>query len=205
MYKCSKPRYSVPIHNRIRSGDEWKKILQKEYVMNKKSCITIAKEYKCGRTTVLRWLHRLKFFVRGTADTQKGVKRSDEFCLAVSKATKGVNTWMKGRHLTDKTKKKLSIKLSGKNNPNWKGGKTPLGLRIRTSQKYLDWRLEVFKRDGFKCVGCGDSRGGNLQAHHILSFAKYPEQRLNVSNGTTLCNICHVKIHPEINLFKKII
>ncbi len=194
----------MPSHNSLRTEQEWVSLLQQEYVVNRKSCVTIAKENNCGRTTVLRWLHRLNFSVRGTAETQKGVKRSVAFCLAISQATKGLNTWMKGRHLTEETKKKLSIKLSGRNNPNWKGGRTPLGIRIRTSQKYLDWRLAVFNKDGFKCVGCGDDSSGNLQAHHILEFAKYQEQRLDISNGTTLCKTCHEKMHPEINLFKNL-
>lgn len=216
----------------------WQKMLQEEYVLNEKSCITIANEYKCGRTTVLRWLHRLGFDVRGTADVLRGKKRSPEFCKAISKATKGINTWMTGRVLSEETRKKISKanlgrKMSDKARKNmslarmgmkftkehrrkmsetrrgrfadekhwnWKGGITPKSITIRMSSEYKDWRLAVFNRDKFTCVGCGDKRGHNLQAHHIMSFAEYPELRFDIANGTTLCKKCHAKLHPELKM-----
>ncbi len=76
--------------------------------------------------------------------------------------------------------------------------KTAESQLIRTSMAYKEWRLGVYKRDGFTCVGCGDKRGGNLQAHHIISFAINDDLRLEVSNGVTLCKKCHAKMHPNI-------
>ena len=38
---------------------------------------------------------------------------------------------------------------------------------------------------------CGDNKGGKLNAHHIKSFADYPELRFEVSNGITYCEDCH--------------
>ena len=191
----------MPAHNALRTETEWRYILQKEYIAKRKSCKVVGKEYNCSGSAVRRALRRYGFKVRGTAEGLRGTKRPKEFCLAVSKGMKGVNTWMSGSCLSDTTKQKLSVALSGSKNPNWKGGKTSVGIRIRTSQKYLDWRLNVFERDGFKCVGCGDDKGGNLEAHHILHFAKNPKLRLEISNGTTLCKSCHAKMHPEVNLF----
>ncbi|MEY3429422.1 MAG: hypothetical protein RI930_249 [Pseudomonadota bacterium] len=59
------------------------------------------------------------------------------------------------------------------------------------------WRYLVFKRDGFVCQAknCFEKKG--LHAHHIKEFAKYPELRLEVSNGLTLCKSCHNKIHSK--------
>jgi 5-methylcytosine-specific restriction endonuclease McrA len=51
----------------------------------------------------------------------------------------------------------------------------------------------VFERDNYKCIWCGDSRGGNLEADHIKPWSKYPEFRYKVSNGRTLCKKCHKK------------
>ena len=51
----------------------------------------------------------------------------------------------------------------------------------------------VFKRDNFKCVLCGDKKGGNIEADHIKDFALYPELRLDINNGRTLCKSCHKK------------
>lgn len=75
--------------------------------------------------------------------------------------------------------------------PAWQGGKTPEGIRIRNSKEYAEWRKQVFERDNYTCQHCGDNTGGNLEADHIRPFAFYPELRLDVSNGRTLCRDCH--------------
>ena len=63
--------------------------------------------------------------------------------------------------------------------------------RIRKSKAYKDWRTAVFERDNYKCVLCG--KGRTICADHIKEFALYPELRLNVDNGRTLCLDCHKK------------
>ncbi len=192
----------MPAHNALKTEIEWRGILQDEYIVKRKSCKTIGEKHSCSGSAVRRALYRYGFEVRGTADGLRGIKRPNSFRLAVSKGMKGVNTWMNGRHLSIETKEKLSKMLSGENNPNWQGGKTAIRKRIRKTAKYAQWRLSVFERDGFRCVGCGDNRGGNLEAHHILHFSKYPELILDVDNGTTLCKKCHAAIHPEVNFLK---
>jgi hypothetical protein len=54
------------------------------------------------------------------------------------------------------------------------------------------WAAMVKERDG-KCTNCGDAN--DLHAHHIKPYSRYPELRLNVDNGTTLCSLCHRKHH----------
>jgi hypothetical protein len=56
---------------------------------------------------------------------------------------------------------------------------------------YWKWRYAVYERDGFTCQACGYDQGGILNAHHLNSYADYPEQRMDVSNGVTLCEKCH--------------
>ena len=63
----------------------------------------------------------------------------------------------------------------------------------RFSQRYKRWRFDVFARDSFTCQRCCDSRGGNLNAHHLKPFATHPELRFVISNGITLCDTCHKK------------
>ena len=85
---------------------------------------------------------------------------------------------------------------SGETHHNWKGGITPEVRKIRNSRKYAVWRAAVFEKDDFTCQDCGE-RGGKLEAHHIKPFSKFPELRLVVSNGKTLCVKCHKKLPNE--------
>lgn len=81
---------------------------------------------------------------------------------------------------------------AGERNGRWEGGITPDNRRLRASSEYQAWRKAVFERDGYRCVHCG-AVGGQLHADHIKPFAAYPELRLTVDNGRTLCVECHKK------------
>jgi 5-methylcytosine-specific restriction endonuclease McrA len=43
---------------------------------------------------------------------------------------------------------------------------------------------------------CGKT-GGKLHAHHIKEFSKHPELRIDVSNGITYCEECHIEFHKK--------
>lgn len=93
-------------------------------------------------------------------------------------------------------KRRLALvgKRTGSENPAWRGGVTPIHKAIRASRSYKRWRKAVFERDNYVCVEC-KVRGVELQADHIKSFSAYPELRLELSNGRTLCVPCH-KLTP---------
>lgn len=84
----------------------------------------------------------------------------------------------------------------------WKGGLTKAGILLRNSADYREWRKAVFARDNYTCVFCKDKRGGNLQADHIKQFAFYPELRLDINNGRTLCVDCHKKTETYLSNVK---
>lgn len=88
-----------------------------------------------------------------------------------------------------KTEAQLANKRGAKN-PSWKGGITPINTAIRNSEEYSAWRKKVFERDEYTCQECG-AKGVPLHADHIRSFAHFPELRLDVDNGRTLCVPCH--------------
>lgn len=118
---------------------------------------------------------------------------------------------------------KKSPKIKGKNNPNWKGGKTKLSQQVRESAEYSFWRKEVFNRDNYTCVICGRKRKKGdrviIDADHIYPFSKILDdfnitsieeaiscQELwNIDNGRTLCRECHKKTDSwGINLNKDV-
>lgn len=107
-----------------------------------------------------------------------------------------------GRILSLKTREKIRLSQTGERNSNWgkrgsnttgwKGGKTNPNLILRSSREYNIWRSTVFIRDNYTCQFCL-KRGGKLQADHIRPFRLFPELRLDINNGRTLCITCHRK------------
>ena len=92
---------------------------------------------------------------------------------------------------------------SGKNNPMWRGGITSKNEVFRKSMEYRLWRESVFIRDDYTCQIC-NNRGGEIHADHIKPFAYYPELRLSIDNGRTLCVACHRNTETYSNRFKKL-
>ena len=82
--------------------------------------------------------------------------------------------------------------IRGENHWNWKGGVREENVRIRKSPEYRQWRKDVFQRDGWTCVKCGykSKLKSDIRADHIKPFSLFPELRLDVSNGRTLCLKC---------------
>ena len=99
---------------------------------------------------------------------------------------------VKGEHRNKDTEFKIG-QISGSNHHNWKGGITPSIIKQRHSVHYKNWRNGVFERDDYICHRCS-TRGGDLEAHHIQSFSKYPLLRYDLNNGVTCCVPCHKEI-----------
>lgn len=95
----------------------------------------------------------------------------------------------------------------GANNVNWKGGITPENVRIRSSKEYIAWRNAVFERDDYTCRFCGARSGKGdhvvINADHIKPFAYFPELRLDLNNGRTLCEPCHKKTDTYAGRIKR--
>ncbi len=87
----------------------------------------------------------------------------------------------------------------GENNPNWRNGikkklKNICGSRDYRIFGYTDWRKDIFERDNWICQHCS-KKNKNLVAHHIQNFTDYPELRIDLNNGITLCKRCHKRFH----------
>lgn len=101
---------------------------------------------------------------------------------------KGQTPWNKGKPNTWYNPKGLILGRG------WNKG---LGMaseesRLRWTREYVEWRTSVFQRDNYTCQQCG-KRGAKLNADHIKPFSLFPELRLEITNGRTLCVLCHRK------------
>lgn len=84
----------------------------------------------------------------------------------------------------------------GEKHPNWNPDLSDEERKDkRLYREYREWRKKVYERDGYACMKCGDSSGGNLNAHHIYAYATHKELRTELSNGATLCVECHKEYH----------
>ena len=92
--------------------------------------------------------------------------------------------------------------LVGEKNPNWRGGRKDWVGRRDQSWQYKEWRASVFQRDKYTCVFCG-KKGGDLEADHIKPWRFFPDHRLDVDNGRTLCKPCHAKTFKDIQKFRE--
>jgi len=125
------------------------------------------------------------------------------------------NTNMLGKKHTEETKRKMSkskvgivpvfskearasqrAKMTRENHPNWKGGCDTDNRLLRKTCDFQAWRKKVFERDNYTCIICGE-RGGELNPHHILPFADYPQYRFDIDNGMTLCREHHYNLHTK--------
>jgi len=128
---------------------------------------------------------------------------------------RGYGKWMKGRrllHITESNKRRGGRsyeelygdradeereKRSKGNLNHWKSiPKRKQRNRHNGEAKYKRWRLAVFKRDNYTCQKCS-RKGGKLNAHHIKSWSRFPKLRYVLSNGITLCERDHKKVHKR--------
>src|SRR3972149_10525613 len=105
--------------------------------------------------------------------TQKGKRRIIISCKLCSKE---INSWV-GRIKSFCSQECKYKYYSGKGNPHYIDGRTPINRKIRNSKIYEKWRVKVFERDNYTCQICGQY-GGELQVDHIKPFSLFPELRL---------------------------
>ena len=120
-------------------------------------------------------------FKKGHTPWNKG-KRMKDLILNYIHPNKGKS------HPAPKTAfKKNDIRLIGKNNPSWKGGKSfePYGVEFNEKLK-----KKIRKRDKFRCQECFRHQNElkrKLHVHHI----DFDKKNSNENNLISLCTSCH--------------
>lgn len=136
---------------------------------------------------------------KGRVSPFKGHKHTPEAIAKTSASNKGNKNRLGKKHTLESRKRmSASMRANARTGPKahaYKDGKLVERRGERFSTKYKRWRFDVFARDHFTCQDCGDSRGGNLNAHHLKPFADFPDLRFEISNGITLCTPCHKARH----------
>jgi hypothetical protein len=168
--------------------------------------------------------------MRGRIPWNKGIAFSDEVrkkqsdsrkkaimegrAISWNKGTKGLTganpgSFKKGHYPTPEQSKMLRERFKGVNNPQWKGGITPIVENIRRSRIYNKWRTYIYKRDNYTCTWCG-KHGVELHVDHEIPFfflieglrtqsrnENLYEKAMDYNalwdmiNGRTLCVPCH--------------
>jgi len=149
----------------------------------------------------------------------KGTKRSDETKLKMSETLKeaystGARVHPRlgktvseesrkkmresrlGYYVSEETRRKLSGLRKGEKSHFWKGGVSQENrterMNFMGTFNYKLWRKRIFERDNYTCQICKQV-GGTLNADHIKPYSLFPELRLEMDNGRTLCAPCHRK------------
>jgi len=178
---CDHPGYIAPPPK-----DE----LVEMYIDKKMNRVDVGRVYGVSSPTIKKWLQGYDIHIRNNSEAHIGL------CV-------GHNNHMYGKHHSIESKAKTSAslkgKMSGRDNPMWKGGVGEWHDRLRKSPAYKNWRKAVFERDHFTCQMCGDDQGGNLQAHHVKPIRDNRDNLLllDVNNGVTLCKDCHLSINKR--------
>jgi 5-methylcytosine-specific restriction protein A len=63
--------------------------------------------------------------------------------------------------------------------------------RVTKTKRWKALRLEVLRRDEWKCLRCNERR--RLEVDHILPVKTHPELSFGMSNLQTLCCRCHAR------------
>lgn len=100
---------------------------------------------------------------------------------------------------SDRRCKKCGIeKRTGHNNHNYNPNLTDEDRKNRRLIKgYDQWVKDVYKKNNYTCqkCGCNSNRKNRLNAHHIDGYAENPNIRLDLNNGITFCQKCHMGFH----------
>lgn len=68
-------------------------------------------------------------------------------------------------------------------------------VESRFDERAVNWAKRIKYRDNYCCVVCGAENKKKLESHHLDAWASYPELRIDIQNGVSLCTTCHNQYH----------
>ena len=104
---------------------------------------------------------------------------------------------------TEKARAATSVRHSGEQNVNWKGGISKERDKLKASLEYKQWAYSVYMRDRFICQLCG-CRCKHPEAHHIKPVRDHSDLVLVLANGITLCGPCHELTYGKESEFEAV-
>lgn len=156
--------------------------------------VKIGKGKYCSRKCYYQSL--IGTFIRSGKDHRNwGKTIPKEVREKISNSLMGEKNPNYGKTFSKEHRRKIGDANRGEKSGSWKGGITDRNHQLRNSDEYRKWRLGVYKRDHYTCQMCGEKLTKGLNAHHILSFAEFPQWMFEQDNGVTFCDDCHEIIH----------
>lgn len=173
----------------------------------KLSTYKIANLLRTNQTTVLRNLERNNIYVRSRSESESGEMNpnygriyTDETLKKMSDSHKGEKSYRFGKHLSEKERHEISVRMTGKNNPmygrngslnpNWKGGISSLPYCTKFSDPFKNQVRKKFDNTCFICGKIPEDR--NCDVHHI-DYNKNSICKGKAWAFVPLCNSCHTK------------
>jgi thymidylate synthase (FAD) len=165
---------------------------------NPKNIYCKLKDFGIPTRTRAETLQKNSWWKLGLPSKRVGKKHSEKTKIKISKTR--IERKIKGISGEDNP----MYGRTGEKSPNWKGGVTPERQRLYATKEWNSINSKVFERDNWVCQRCGGKHSyrNQLHAHHIKSWADYPDNRLELSNLITICKKCHHWIHSKKNTKK---
>jgi 5-methylcytosine-specific restriction endonuclease McrA len=203
--KCDKKHYAKDLcKNHYESSDEYKrKRNEKKYSQTKRVIEYMKKWHEKNRYKVLkRMKERRENFTPEQIESERlrGKQRT-------------ANGEYSNYHKNNKDKRNAESKQWHLDNPTYRSewAKANPIKRLRIEQRYYKKHSKFYNKIQLKswgdfikyifprCINCGSTK--QLEAHHILPRAQFPELALAPDNGVTLCKKCHNEITQLLKKF----
>ncbi|KKN21601.1 hypothetical protein LCGC14_0923760 [marine sediment metagenome] len=168
----------------FKKGEHWREPkahweydwLFNEYITKQRSANDIAQQQGCKEANIYHWLRK------------HNIPRRD------------MKTIRKNKHWGLRGKANGMFGVTGKDNPNWKGGISPERQKVYATKEWKDAARYVRKRDRNLCQLCGEKSKAKRDSHihHIKGF-DFIESRTDPNNLVLLCRGCHHWAHSRKN------